>query len=642
MSCGGGGGGSTPGTPGKVIDGYVQGAWIYIVPVGNTDSTGFIYKSDAPTDGNGNFSFSGISAFLAANSGNTAYKMISIGGTNTATGSPIPSNTIYTAPLGAKVLTPLTTLVMQTATRIAAGATLTQANINQAVAQIAAVSGIEQSQANNVMLNMDSVANATTDANASKALALQIIITQLAVQKVVDSSADNFSKTVDALATKLADTSNTPMNISALATSASLQDPTSQAQASIISESILNTVDQVTAAAQSQSSSNTTSATLMGQMEGQLTANLASNLAGVTGATDVAAVSNAVTNTTTASIIKNNITNLDKTDSVADLTSPAITNYLLHKASEGGIAQLLGIDVLTVPAGNIIVKSVALATGKLSVNKRTGKAVAAIASNPCSGVADSTSIAVSCADVLGADFCANATSGFQASLSCSNNLPNTISIVLTGFSNPIFGSALSGTIAISNNFMTFTGVTDGTTTFNGALGYDSGTSGSLDFAVKNMTVVSPMWNLLTLDSFSRGSIIPAVNGGQSKLNVYISGIGTLVGSNVEEKISMKYERSQDAAKTLDAGQYTDNVTVTLNGQVSQGSEVVTLTNFGLIEQRFYAGSADQDYLYKLSSFSAGSKLATSKYGYAFFTGDSLKYNFDQTYVSGSLTLKTTP
>lgn len=91
---------------------------------------------------------------------------------------------------------------------------------------------------------------------------------------------------------------------------------------------------------------------------------------------------------------------------------------------------------------------------------------------------------VSCSDILGSDACANANNGFQASLSCSNNLPGTVSITLNGFSSPVFPAALSGTIAISGNSMTFTAVTDGTTTFNGALGYSSGANGSLDFAVK--------------------------------------------------------------------------------------------------------------------------------------------------------------
>lgn len=152
-----------------------------------------------------------------------------------------------------------------------------------------------------------------------------------------------------------------------------------------------------------------------------------------------------------------------------------------------------------------------------------------------------------------------------------------------------------------------------------------------------------MWNSLSLDSFSRGSIVPAAPAGKNDLIVYISGNGALAGSNVEEKISMNYERKQDAAKTLIAGQYSDNVSVSLNGQISQGGEVVKFTNFGLSEQRFYQGAADQDFLYKLSTFNAGSKLATSKYSYAYFTGNELRFNYDPAYArsayqSGSLVL----
>ena len=67
VSCHGGGGGS--GAPpvsggGKVIDGYVQGAWVYIVPVGETTSAHALYTSDVPTSSQGNFTFSGNQAFI--------------------------------------------------------------------------------------------------------------------------------------------------------------------------------------------------------------------------------------------------------------------------------------------------------------------------------------------------------------------------------------------------------------------------------------------------------------------------------------------------------------------------------------------------------------------------------------------------
>lgn len=638
-ACGGGGGSTVDTAGGKVVDGYVQGAWIYVVPTGETTAANALFRSTSPTDAQGNFTFAGIQSFITANSGNATYQLISIGGTNTSTQAPVPQGTVYTAPLGSKVLTPLTTLVMQTATILAGSAPLSPDTITQAIAKIAAVSGMDPAQAANVILNMDPMATATTDSNVSKALALELIVAQLAAQKVVDANG-SFSQTVNALANQLV--AGNPMNVVALATNAALSNPASQNQAAIISGSILSTVNEVTAAAQSQSSTSFTPASLMAQMESQLTANLASNLSGVNGQTDVNAVSNAVTNTTTAQTIGQHISTLDKTAVPANLQDAAVTGYLLKKASEGGISQLLGIDVLTIPSGNVAVQTASRVAGKLGVFKGPAKSVAAVA-NPCSGMANSAVVPMSCGDILGADLCTNAADTFQASLSCNNHLPDTISISLNGFSGSIFGSGMSGTIKINNSAMTFADVTDGATVFNGTLGYGPGSNGALDFAVKNMTVLSPMWSTLNLDSFSRGSIIPAASGGQNDMVIYISGSGILAGSNVPEKISLNYERRLDTVKTLVGSQYTDNSSVNLNGQVSQGGEVVKFANFGLSEQRFYQGAADQDFLYKLSSFTAGSKLASSKYGYAFFSGNDLRFNYDQVhaksvYQSGSMAL----
>ena len=665
MSCSGGGGSTLVHTnPGKVVDGYVQGAWIYIVPVGQATTAGFLYKSDAVTDKLGNFAFTGIQAFLDANAATVAYQMISVGGTNTATGTAIPEDTIYVAPLGAKVLTPLTTLVMQTATLLAGSGPITSSIIDDAVAKIAAAAGITgdatatvkriiddavakiaaatgttgdtTATTRDIMLNVDPMANASSSADASKALALGLIIMQLAEHRVADTSG-SFSATVSALAEELVNGS--PMDIVTLVTDSALPDASSQARASIISQSILNTVNQITAAVQSQSSLSSTSAEIMTQMETTLTTNLAATLSSVDDTTDAAAAVNAVTNATTATVISANITNLDKTSSAADMSDPKVTAYLVKKASDGGIAQLLGIDLLPVPAFDRT--WIEKAAGKLADSRTLGKKVGFV-SNPCSGVANAVLVPISCSDLLGAPFCAAATGDFKGRLSCSGGQPATITLGLTGFSSPAFGAALNGTISLNSNTMTFIDLKAGTTTFNGSLVYGLRQNGSLDLAVKYLTVVSPMWQTLTLDDFSRASITPAGSTVQNRMTAYISGTGTVVGTAAVETIAMKYDRAQDAVKisnpdnTLDAPPYIDHVTVSLNGQVSAGGEVVTLSNFGLKETRYFAAAADQGYLYKLSSFTAASKLATSKYGYAFFVGNNLK--FDNTgYISGRLT-----
>src|SRR6185369_5958020 len=206
ISCSGGGsgtgvtgGGTQVATGGgKVVDGYVQGAWVYVVPRGETTAAHALFRSDAQTSALGGFSLTGIDSFVAANAGNTDYQLISIGGTNTSTNTPVAAGTVYTAPLGSKVLTPLTTLVVQTAAALAGNAVPSQANLTQAMAQIATMAGIDPAQAGTIMLNTDPVAHATSDANAAKALALELIIAKLAEQKVIDASG-SFGQTVQAL-----------------------------------------------------------------------------------------------------------------------------------------------------------------------------------------------------------------------------------------------------------------------------------------------------------------------------------------------------------------------------------------------------------------------------------------------------------
>lgn len=644
-ACGGGGGGNGgtgAGVPqlGKVVDGYVQGAQVYIVPIGAVSASQARFTANAPTDAQGNFTFTGVDEFLAANAGNNQYQYLSVGGTNTATGALIPAGTVYTGPLGCKVLTPVTTLVMKTASVLAGGAPVSQTHIDQALGRIAAVSGIEASQAAETLLNTDAVANAAGDANATKALALQLTIAQLAEQGVVDSSR-SFGNTVTALANKLATAGSAPMNVVALATSAAASDATSQARAEVISASVLDTVSQIASSTRSQTSQSVS--TVMAQMERELSSNLDSQLVNVVASSDVAAAANQVTNSTTTEVIGSVIDTLDKTATAADLQDASVKSYLLRKASEGGIAQLLGIDVLTITPGNVATKALARAAQKVALPGL--KKAAAASANPCVGVANNASVPLGCADLLGSDFCAGAASGFQASLACVNQAPASISVTLNSFNSPALGTPLSGSLTIDSSSMTFDDLSNGSTTFNGAVSYGSGANGSLELAVKSMTVTSPFWSTLNLDSFSRCSITPALSGGQNVLAAYLSGSGTVAGTGQTQELGLSYRRYQDAVKTAIGSGYSDTVQVTLNGQVRQGTEVVKFTDFGLHESRHFAGASDENYLSKSSSFDAGSKISTSKYGYAFFNGDNLNFSWDAgagrpVYQSGILSLTT--
>jgi hypothetical protein len=153
-----------------------------------------------------------------------------------------------------------------------------------------------------------------------------------------------------------------------------------------------------------------------------------------------------------------------------------------------------------------------------------------------------------------------------------------------------------------------------------------------------------MWKSLLLDSFSNGRITPAATiNDKNRMNIFLSGAGTPAASNISRKLSLNYERSQDAAKKSSGSQFIDNASVILNGQIIEGTELTTLSGFGVSETRYYNSLSEQDYLYKLSSFNSGSKLSSSLYGYAYYKGSDIRFDYNKTtaeavYKSGTISL----
>ena len=640
-SCGGGGGGgaASPVMSGQVINGYMKGASVYIVSIdydiGNIAniSQSAKYKADALTDEKGTFSFTGVPESLFSASATPTYKLVAVGGINTSTNES-QVNSVSVSPINAKVITPLTTLAMNAVASkaSASGSAVTQTMIDDALNSVAAASGMDANGKHSI-LNTDFIASAGSDSNAVKALTLDLVITQLEKNNILGSGS---------LATALAVPTAKFNDISTLLTSAAGSNATKVAQASVLAASVQNSISSIVTLSQSVQQTSVDSAATMKSLEGQLNNSIKASIPSVN-SSNIAEVTNTISSAATASVI-NSVPALvpsNKSGQPADLTNSTVRSYLLAKASDGGIAELLGFNIKTVQSGTALPKMVARASGNFG--KSTSKSVAAASVNPCATAAD-TSLAINCADVFGSEFCANSTSGYQGTVTCLAKQPTKISISLTNFSAPIFDSKLSGNIEISSNTMSFDNVTNGTTSFNGAISYSQGADSSLVFAVKSMAVTSPMWKSLLLDSFSNGRITPAAtNNDKNRMNIFLSGAGTPAASNISRKLSLSYERSQDAVKKPSGSQFIDNASVILNGQIIEGTELTTLSGFGVSEARFYNSLSDQDYLYKLSSFNSGSKLSSSLYGYAYYKGSDIRFDYNKAtaeavYKSGTLSL----
>ncbi len=642
-SCGGGGGGSaaTPVMSGQVINGYMKGASVYIVSIdydiGNvaTISQSAKYKADALTDEKGTFTFTGVPESLFSASATPAYKLVAVGGINTSTNES-QVNSVSVSPINAKVITPLTTLAMNAVASkaSASGSAVTQTMIDDALNSVAVASGMDANGKHSI-LNTDFIASAGSDSNAVKALTLDLVITQLEKNNILGSGS---------LATALAVPTAKFNDISTLLTTAAGSNATKVAQASVLAASVQNSISSIVTLSQSVQQTSVDSAATMKSLEGQLNNSIKTSIATVDASSNIAEVTNTISSAATANVISSvpALVPSNKSGQPADLTSSTVRSYLLAKASDGGIAELLGFNIKTVSSGTALPKIVARVSGNFA--KSTAKSVAAVSANPCATAADNTSLPINCADVFGSEFCANSTSGYQGTVTCMAKQPTKISISLTNFSAPIFDSKLSGNIEISSNTMSFDNVTNGTTSFNGAISYSQGADGALVFAVKSMAVTSSMWKSLLLDSFSNGRITPAAtNNDKNRMNIFLSGAGTPAVSNISRKLSLSYERSQDATKKASGSQFIDNASVILNGQIIEGTELTTLSGFGVSETRFYNSLSDQDYLYKLASFNSGSKLSSSLYGYAYYKGSDIRFDYNKAtaeavYKSGTLSL----
>jgi len=636
VACGGGKNAPTSfAVTGQVVDGYVEGATVYIVPVGDTTSANALYQSSTQTASDGSFRIPDVPLSIA---GSPAYQLLAVGGHDTALPPAdwvIPSGTVFEAPLDANFVTPLTTLVMETARKIVGSSSVTQASIDQAIANIAAVTGMAPEQAKEAILYADPMVRGLSNENSMKALALQTTITQLAK---ADAMGGDFLATVRALADELKNSSSLPADVVELATAAA-PDSVRQAKAEVIASGIDQAIRQSYTAALGSASSADVFSSTTGLLQRRINAYLKGDVAYEEAATAINGLAVYATSGTIDTLIPGSTV-------AADLSSSLVKNYILSSASDGGIAQLLGINVKD-PAIPVNIISGTSTAARMLRSATPGRATRVAAStNPCSGGTGTRTEPVTCDDLFGS--CTGATGTFTATATCSNATPTSIQVSLQNFNSSLFGTTLNGQIVISPDTMSFTNISDGSTTFNGSVLYgqtldSSGNLYSIDFAVKDtLAVTSPMWRTLTLDQLSRGKLMPVTTDGENRFSVFLSGDGTLKSDNSSISIAMNYDRTQDAVKSNPSPNvYTDNVNVKLDGVIRKGTDIVKLENFGLSQTRYFGSQTADSYDYFVATFNAPSKISTNK-GYAYFRGSDITFNSNNAYVSGTISLATAP
>jgi hypothetical protein len=624
ISCGGGGGPGGATVSGRVVDGYIEGAKVYIVPRGDTTITNAV-AGPATTDAEGRFRFTGVSPATATSS---SYQLLSIGGKDTALGELLPDGTVYTAPTGSDIVTPLTTLVMETARKIPGQ------SIDQAVANIAAVTGMDAES----IMKKDPVAQGMSSANNVKSLALNTALMQLYRQNVMVDSG-TFLETVDAIADQLKDGSSLPVDVVTLMTDAARSDSASRAKAEIITAGIHEGMMRILTTVRPQgagSALDVSSSSIATKMQGRIHSFLSGSGGEATDVVDgINNLANAITNDTLPVIYSNMA-------SAANISDPLIRNYIRSKVAEGGLAQLLGADLSNVPwSSGTPARSAAVARVLKIASVGRSAAPASTSDNPCAGQG-STPVTWVCTDLFSSTTCQNA-GDFNWEFTCSANAPTSSTMTLTNFSP--FGVPLSGVIATEGNTLTFTGLRSGTSTFNGSLAFSSMSDGSFQFSVLDGFRVTSSsstkgWQNLVLDSLSRGKMIPADSlSGDNVMSIFLSGSGTPAGSTKTYTMALNYDRSQNATKSPT---FTDQATVRVSGVITDGTDRVALENFGFEETRYYSGQLDENYVYKYSKFLSGNRVSTSKYGYASFKAEDdvagIKFGPDGAWVSGNMLL----
>ena len=637
VSCGGGGGGggSSPSgvtpppvsgtTPlaGKVVDGYVQGATVCLVKVGTLTCAGAQYLAGAPTDAEGRFTFSNVPDIVK---NDPTYYIISTGGTDSATQQGIPATTVYKAPANAEVVTPLTTLVVETA--LAGSGSLTASAVSQAVSNIAAVAGIDAAAASEAILGSDYLEDSAKDMNARQALALSIIITQLNDQKVVDGGG-NFSSTISMLAHQLRSSSALPVSTAELAVNAASAAHAGSPDAKAKAQALVSAVGQALTTVVNALSGTADPQGLFSSVEARLATTLTAMIPQVD-SSNVDAMAGSMANAASHAVISSSASG--KTADLANLDDAAVRQYLLAKASEAGIADLLGVNVSAITSLAVTKQAPGIA-GKAAMLPGSGTS--------CSGRGNAT-VAVSCSEIFGASVCSDATGAFSATLTCTGENPGDFTITMNGFNMPALGITMSGTLDMDKNTMTFTNLTSGTTTLNGSVKYsiDPVTFDFL-FSVKGfLSVASPQWKSLLLDGFTSGKIIVgATNSSTSKMTLYLSGKGTLA-DNTAVSLALAYVRVQDAAIGDDL---VDVAITTLDGSIQEGPDLIQYNGFKVTNVRHFNAVTDEHYAYKDSSVDGRSKIVTSKYGYAYLKGTNIRFTYDAVtrqdkYTSGTLTL----
>lgn len=613
--CGGGGSSTTP-VSATVVDGYIEGAELYLVPAGETTTTNAIARS-RPSNKYGVARIAIANKLLA----DPSYHLIAVGGTDTATGA---SASVYSAPVDssagpstATVVSPLTMLLDQVALQISSGSGLTQSNIEEAAKEIASIAGIDQSKALETILHTDYMSQAISDSNAQKALAMSWTISELASQKVLDSSGS-----LDTTVSKLASAVKSGSSNSAydLVTVAAGSDTTTQAQALVVAESIFRTINENIITA----SSGTNCAEAMAKLQAKLHSSLLGSISQVN-------QSNAYSYITT--IRGNSYLNPSNMGSAADLTNSTVKDYLIQSVSSGPIQELLDVNISTIQV---------LASASAPQQSASARKAKAAATNPCSGKADNTTVQVQCSDVLNSTFC-TASAGLTVTASCLNGVPDQITATLQNYTIPGFNSKLNGTMEISNSSITLSNIRNGNTTYDGTIDYTvDPTTYAVSFSVSNaLTIKSSQWNTLSLDSLTHGTITPAANqaSGMNDTLVYLSGSGT-TASGDSISLGLDYNRQQSAMIGSDL---TDSVDITLNGTAVIKGYPVQFSNFGMNQQRYFNSQTDQNPSYILDAFVPGSKLLTSLYGYAYFNGSNIRFNYVNNgyqYTSGTFSLST--
>ena len=162
---------------GRVVDGYLVGATVYRDLNGNEALDAG--EPNTTTDSEGNWT-------LAESSANPTAKLISFGGTDAATGKPFTG--VLTAPAGADVITPLTTLVQSLVEKRAADGN--EISVEDASAQLATALGLSGQN----LLELDpieAIENGTgaADADAFKAAAKVAAVINAAAAGAADDAA---------------------------------------------------------------------------------------------------------------------------------------------------------------------------------------------------------------------------------------------------------------------------------------------------------------------------------------------------------------------------------------------------------------------------------------------------------------------